>query len=166
MKPAVFLSLGFMLAMAAPPPVHAADPQLSLRIQLEEELSIPDESGNLKVVRKKVASSEPGDVLVYTLVYTNNGGAAVADAKVEDPVPAGTILLPGSVLGEEAEIRFSVDGGKTYAPFPVEVEVEGPDGAKVRKKAPADSYTHIRWTAKTPLGPGESRSASFKVIVQ
>jgi hypothetical protein len=59
-----------------------------------------------------------------------------------------------------------VDGGRTYTPFPVEIEFKGPDGRTVKKKAPADEYTHIRWTAQAPLQPGESRTASFKVLVR
>lgn len=156
--------LGGMLVAA--PPAAAAEPQIVLSIQMEEELNLADASGNLQVVRQKAERSEPGDVLVYTLTYTNRGSSPVADATVDDPIPAGTVLLPGSVQGEHADVTFSVDGGESFAPFPVEIEVAAEDGTKVRKKASADSYTHIRWTARKPLAPGESRAASFKVLVQ
>jgi len=162
----VVLALLAAATFVAAPMAAAAEPQIVLSIQMEEELNLADASGNLQVVRQKAERSEPGDVLVYTLTYTNRGSTPVAGAVVDDPIPGGTVLLPGSVRGEQADVTFSVDGGSSYASFPVEVEVVAEDGTKVRKKAPAESYTHIRWNARTAMAPGESRTASFKVLVK
>ena len=42
---------------------------------------------------------EPGDVLRYTLTTSNRGDDAATGVLVQDPVPAGTTLVPGSLTG-------------------------------------------------------------------
>jgi uncharacterized repeat protein (TIGR01451 family) len=166
MKAARLLSVVGLLVLASPGLAAGDQPDLVLTVEMQEEVSVTDDQGEIQVVRKKVDNAAPGNVLIYTLTYTNTGDAPALDARVDDAVPQGTVLLPGSVRGEKAGVTFSVDGGRTYTPFPVEIEFQGPDGRTVKKKAPADEYTHIRWTAQAPLRPGESRTASFKVLVR
>ncbi len=144
----------------------AKDPELALSVEVKEEVSIPDEQGNVKVIHREVEMADPGDVLVYTLTYKNVGKASVRDAVVNDAVPEGTILLPGSVQGDKTTVTFSVDGGKSYVSFPARLQVAAAGGGPVEKPAPPEAYTHIRWAAKSPMAPGESRTVSFKVIVR
>ncbi len=163
-------SVVLLLCLAAAPravPAAAGDqPHVVLAVDVKEEISLPDEKGNLRVVRRPVERAEPGDILVYTLTYTNEGNRPSTGTSVEDPIPAGTILLPGSVLGDRARITFSMDGGVSFTPFPATIVTNGPDGRPVSADAPAERYTHIRWMAMDPLAPGESRIASFKVVVR
>jgi uncharacterized repeat protein (TIGR01451 family) len=166
MKAMKLFSLSCLIAVASLGLVNAQQPQIVLNVQLEQELTITDDTGKPQVVRRKVDKSKPGDLLVYTLVYTNSGSTPVNDATVNDPVPVGTVLLPGSATGEKSRISFSADAGKSYSAFPAQVDVIGPDGKTISKKASADEYTHIRWVSNEPLGPGESRIAEFKVLVQ
>jgi len=169
MKATRLFSILVLLALAAPaaPPLSAVEqPQVVLSVDVKEEITAPDAQGNLKTIRRDVERARPGDVLVYTLTYTNFGQNPAATAHVDDPIPVGTALLPGSVQGEKASITFSVDGGKTYTTWPAMRTVAGPDGKPVTVEAPPDSYTHIRWTARDPLAPGEARIATFKVIVR
>jgi len=161
-----FLCLIALCATTAGRAAQPGQPQVVLSVDVKEEISAPDPKGNLRVVRKGVERASPGDVLVYTLTYTNFGKEPAANARVDDPIPSGTVLLPASVLGERAGITFSVDGGKSFAAYPVMKTVSGPDGKPASVEAPAESYTHIRWTAQEPIAPGESRSAAFKVIVR
>lgn len=144
----------------------AEDPEIVLTVEVKEEVSVPDEKGNVQVVHREVEMADPGDVLVYTLTYKNVGNVPAREAVVNDAVPEGTILLPGSVRGEKASVSFSVDGGKTYVPFPAKLQVASMHGAPVDKPAPPEAYTNIRWTSRSPLGPGETRTATFKVIVR
>lgn len=169
MKATRLFSILCLLGAAAPVSVPAAalgQPQIVLSVDVKEEISAPDAQGNPKVVRRDVERADPGDVLVYTLTYTNSGKEPAVNARVDDPIPSGTLLLPASVLGEKARVTFSADGGKTYTTYPATKLVNGPDGKPVQLPVPAESYTHIRWTAQDPIAPGESRSASFKVIVR
>ena len=142
------------------------DPGIVLTVEVKEEVSVPDEKGNVQIVHREVEMADPGDVLVYTLTYKNVSKSPVRDAVVNDAVPEGTILLPGSVRGDKTEVSFSVDGGKSFTAFPARLQVADMHGAPVQKPAPPEAYTHIRWTAKAPLAPGESRQATFKVIVR
>ena len=165
MKPSRIFLLAALVAMAGPPAI-AEQPRVALNVDVKEEISRTDAQGRIQVVHQPVERAEPGDVLVYTLTYTNVGGNPAVNAKVDDPIPSGTILLPGSVSGDRALITFSVDGGKNFFAFPAKVTEVGLDGRSVEKEAPADRYTHIRWSATDPLAPGETRSAAFKVVVR
>lgn len=157
------VGLAFLNAAA----VHAgAKPQVVLTVDVKEEISRADAQGKIQVIHQAVQKTEPGDVLLYTLTYTNVGDSPAVDAKVDDPIPAGTVLLPGSAKGERARITASIDGARSFAPYPAKQVVTGLDGGKVEAEVPADSYTHVRWIATEPLAPGESRTASFKVVVR
>ena len=101
----------------------------------------------------------PGDELVYTVKFTNNGTKAVdADSVViTNPIPAELVYLPGTAFGSGTTISFSVDGGKTFAePAALEAVV---DGATVT--APVSAYTTIRWKFAPALAPGTTSSVSF-----
>jgi uncharacterized repeat protein (TIGR01451 family) len=161
-----FLCLVALSAATIGSAAQPGQPQVVLSVDVKEEISAPDAHGNPQVVRKDVERASPGDVLVYTLTYTNFGNQPAVNARVDDPIPSGTVLLPSSVLGERAGITFSVDGGRSFSSYPVMKTVSGPDGKPVAVEVPADSYTHIRWTAQEPIAPGESRNAAFKVIVR
>jgi len=155
-------------ALAAGPAAlpTAGQPQVVLSVDVKEEISAPDAQGDIRIVRRDVDRADPGDVLVYTLTYTNLGSTPAANARVDDPIPAGTLLLPSSVEGGKARVTFSADGGKSFAAGPLTRTIDGPDGKPVTVELPAEKYTHIRWTAPDTLAAGESRTASFKVIVR
>jgi len=153
-------------ALLAATAANAGQPQVVLSVDVKEEISAPDAQGRPGVVRKKVERTGPGDILVYTLTYTNFGNEPAVSATVDDPIPAGTVILPASVLGERASITFSADNGRSFAPYPLMKTVTGVDGKPATIEAAPDSYTHVRFSAADPIAPGESRSASFKVIVR
>jgi uncharacterized repeat protein (TIGR01451 family) len=166
MRATRYLAWACLLVLAAPAAADTEQPRVVLKVDVKEEISRTDASGNILVVHQPVERADPGDVLLYTLTYTNLGGRAAVNANVDDPIPSGTVLLPGSASGERARITFSIDGGKTYTTYPAIQAVTGDDGRTVQKEAPAESYTHVRWSATDALAPGESRTASFKVVVR
>ena len=101
----------------------------------------------------------PGDELVYTITFTNNGTKA-ADAGsvvITNPIPAELEYVSGSAFGAGTTIAFSTDGGKTFAEASKLTAVV--DGATVT--APVTAYTTIRWTFAPALAPGASSSVSF-----
>ncbi|HET6371703.1 MAG TPA: DUF11 domain-containing protein, partial [Candidatus Polarisedimenticolia bacterium] len=79
----------------------------------------------LKSVDK--ATAPPLDVLTYTIIYTNTGGANALAVEVKDPVPASTTYVAGSASGAGMTITFSHDGGASF---------NGSDALPV---------THVRW---------------------
>jgi uncharacterized repeat protein (TIGR01451 family) len=117
--------------------------------------------------RAEVSVSRPGDVLEYTLVFTNPRPAAVRDIVLENPVPAGATFVAGSAVSDGAEVllEYSIDGGRTWSARP-EVEVVDERGERVRRPAPPDLYTHVRWTLTGAVGPGAKVEARYRARVR
>jgi uncharacterized repeat protein (TIGR01451 family) len=119
-------------------------------------------------VKKKVPADtiNPGDVIFYTLSYVNSGDNAATNAVLDDPIPKGTTYVDGSAFGNEAEISFSVDKGKTFKkPSLLTYEVKMPDGKIEKKTISPEEYTNIRWTLSVVPAHG-SGEVGFQVHVK
>ena len=150
------------LLLAAP---AFAAPRLAVSItQLREVVETKDGARTARMV--PATSVTPGDVVEYVLAYENRGDAAAKDANIDDPIPKGTTYLAGSATGEGAEITFSADGGRTFAPaVRLTYEVRLPSGAVEKRVATPAEYTHVRWTLKQ-VPPGAAGKVSFRVRVK
>ena len=171
-KTRIGLLAGALLCMICGPALAqeaAGDSAGTMQVEVSvlQEVIRTDENGQAIVERKPVGLVTPGTILAYTLQATNNSGNAVFDARIEDPIPDGTILLPGSVDVDGLTITASIDGGESWKSFPVFVAA-GKDaaGQPVYELASADSYTHLRWFLDGPLPPGATKEVSFKVQVR
>lgn len=160
------VAIGVALASAGLALAVAGAPKVEVSILAEREVVRTDASGRSSVVREPVAIANPGDVIVYTLTAKNTGDAPALDPRIEDPLPSGTLLLLDSVETGGAAVGASLDGGKTWQPFPARVERRRDDGTTERVPAPAEAYTILRWTFPDPLGPGESKDVRFKVRIR
>jgi uncharacterized repeat protein (TIGR01451 family) len=108
--------------------------------------------------------ARPGDVLGYSLAFTNTTRGAVNNVQFVDPLPAGLVYRTGSARADKpVRIDYSIDGGKSYTARPVIVTTE--NGKRVEKPAPREAYTHIRWTVSGPLAPGAQVTAGFEAEV-
>lgn len=145
---------------------HAAAPKVEVDVSVQKEVVVQSPDGTRAVERRPVDVARPGDVLVYTLRARNAGDGPALGTKLDDPLPEGTVLLPDSVESGGSAIHASIDGGKSWGPYPAFVEKAGADGRLERVPAPADSYTHLRWVLPEPLGPGEDTNVSFKVRIR
>ena len=121
--------------------------------------------GEPEVALEGIEVAHPDDVLVYTLVARNVGDGPAVSPRIEDPIPAGTVLVPGSVETTGTIPTASLDGGRSWQPFPARIETEDESGRTVTVPAPAYTYTHLRWVFEGPIDPGESRAVRFKVRV-
>jgi uncharacterized repeat protein (TIGR01451 family) len=141
-----------------------AKPKIELSIAQAKE--VVEVKGGVKTARLvPVKAAAPGDVLEYTLTYTNSGDEVARDAAIDDPVPKGSSYLAGTAAGEGAEITFSTDGGKTYAPaVKLTYELRAANGQVEKRTATPGDYTHVRWTVKS-IPPGASGKVSFRVRV-
>jgi uncharacterized repeat protein (TIGR01451 family) len=104
----------------------------------------------------------PGDVVRYRLTFTNVTPHAVKSVVFDNPLPAGLRYQGGTAVvdREQVVIQYSIDGGKSYSAQPmIEVEV---DGKRVQRPAPADMYTHIRWSVQGSVLPGAAVHAEFR----
>lgn len=138
-----------------------AKPLLTVNMKAETEITL-----NKETKRIAVKEINPGDVVVYTISYVNTGDEAATNANLDDPIPQGTVYIPGSATGENAEITFSIDGGKTFKkPSLLTYEIKLPDGKVEKKIASPEQYTNIRWTINTIPARGKGE-VSFKVKVK
>ena len=134
---------------------------VSVSIKAEKEIMVNKEK---KMVEAKEINS--GDVIFYTLSYVNSGDDAATKAMLDDPIPTGTVYIDGSALGKDAEITFSIDGGKTFKkPSLLTYEIKLPDGKMEKRVASPERYTHIRWTIGVVPAHG-SGQAGFQVRVK
>lgn len=160
--PAVFLLL---VCAGAARAQQEEKPKLTLAIGVAKEMRV-QKDGKWTVERVPAETTKRGDVLVYTVTYTNAGKTPARDASIVDPVPAGTVYVLESAEGKRTEQRFSIDGAKTFQPYPATYVVTRKDGKREEKIATAGMYTHIQWIIPRQVAPGESGTVSFKVTVK
>ena len=143
-----------------------AQPPPQVEVSIADELILPEDE-----IRPAVRDADgqlitrPGDVIQYTLTATNTGAGAAHGVELVDPIPDGTEYVLNSAQGEGMEISCSIDGGHTYHPQPVLMEVRLPDGSTAWEEAPARQYTHVRWALTTPIDPGATVAARLRVRV-
>lgn len=107
----------------------------------------------------------PGNILRYTIHGENKGTEAAQNLAVTQPIPAQmTYRLDSATSQSEAEITYSIDQGETFVAEPT-IKVTQEDGTVVESPAPADVYTHIRWTFPT-VTPELGAQAMYEVEVQ
>jgi uncharacterized repeat protein (TIGR01451 family) len=150
------------LTLAAP---ALAAPKITFSIaQFRETV---EQKGGARTTKMVPAQSvSPGDVVEYVLTYTNQGDAPATDASIDDAIPKGTTYLADTASGEGAEITFSSDGGKTFAPaVKLTYEFRLPSGAVEKRVATPAEYTHVRWTLKK-VPPGATGKVAFRVKVK
>lgn len=138
-----------------------AKPLISVSMKAEQEIIVNNQAKRIAI--DKVASE---DVVVYTISYVNSGNEAATNAVLDDPIPRGTVYVNGSAFGNDADVTFSIDGGKTFKkPSLLTYEIKMPNGKVEKKTASPEQYTDIRWTiSKVPAG-GKGQ-VGFKVKVK
>ena len=107
-------------------------------------------------------SQPPGTVLVYTITFTNDGGAAAQSLVITDPFSTSTDFKLASE-SHVAPVTVNVDYWDTRPPTPQWVTVPTSDGT-----APAGyarNITKIRWTFAANLAPGASVTLTFSVRI-
>ncbi len=159
-----FTTLAALLAASIP--IAAAAPRVEVEVSVQKEVEVARPDGTSAIELRPVEVASPGDVLVYSLRATNVGEAPAHAARIDDPIPSGTVLIPESVGAAGAKAHASLDGGRSFQEFPILVEHRTEDGRVERVPAPPERYTHLRWLLTSPIGPGEGRDVSFKVRIR
>jgi uncharacterized repeat protein (TIGR01451 family) len=159
-------SLQLILALAfLAPAMVVAQPQVTVNMTAEKEV-VEKVAG--KAVKKRVPakSTNPGETLIFTLQYKNQGNEKATNVKVDNPIPKDTVYIVGSGIGKNSKMLFSIDGGKTYKePSLLTYEETLPGGKKVKKQASPEQYTHVRWVIDEIL-PGKEGKVGFQVRVK
>lgn len=162
----IFIKMAALVALLLMPVLAMAQGNVEVKIKAEKLMTVVKEGK--KVVKAVPASKfQPGDTIQYTITYTNKSAEPVTDAIINDPIPEGTTYILDSATGENSDITFSIDNGKTFKkPTLLYYEVDTEKAKKVQKVASPDQYTNVRWTLKNTLPPKGSGKVSFKVKVK
>jgi uncharacterized repeat protein (TIGR01451 family) len=129
-----------------------AEALITVHMKAEKEVTV-------NKVTKRVAADKvnPGDVIFYTINYVNSGDKEATNSFLDDPIPKGSVYIPGSAFGDNAEITFSIDGGKTFKkPSLLTYEVKV-NGKMEKKTASPEQYTHVRWTVNVVPAHGKGQ---------
>lgn len=154
-----------ILAVLLIPAASFAKALVSVSITAEKEVTVV-KNGQKLTKRVPATKINPDDVIFYTLYYINSGDEAADNVFLDDPIPQGTVYLPGSAYGEGAEVTFSIDGGKTFKkPSLLMYEVSLPNGTNEKHVASPEEYTDIRWTVGK-VGAGAKGSVGFQVKIK
>jgi len=154
-----------LLLFLSPQAMAADQGAIELKSAAEVEVTIKNDKGEKEVKRVEAAKANvtPGDAVIFTTYYSNNGQEPASDIVINNPVPEHMFYIDGTAAGSGTKIEFSVDKGKSFG-APDKLKIKGGDG-KEKSAGPSD-YTHIRWRLSKPLPPGEKGSVSFRAKVK
>ena len=153
----------FWLALMWAMPVAAQSPERKPLVITASNLTA-DSAKAAGAQRQDVSMARPGDLLAYSLAFTNTTSGSVNNVQFVDPLPNGLVYKAGSARADKpVQISYSIDGGKSYSARPMITVVE--QGRRVEKPASVERYTHIRWTVSGPLAAGAQVTAGFNAEV-
>ena len=107
----------------------------------------------------------PGDTVRYHLLFTNVSTGAVHGVVLDNPIPAGLHYEVGSAKADRSDVAilYSIDGGKSFSATPMIDAVV--DGQHQQQPAPAELYTHVRWTVRGDVPKGAQIRAEYDAQV-
>ena len=156
------LAVALVIQLAAFPAIAQQNPILVKNVA-ETEVEVKNPQGVVEKKRVPLDKATPGTEVIYTTTFTNQGSKPAGNIAITNPVPANTTFVGSSAFGDNTDVTFSIDGGKTYAPAD-KLRVRTPEGRE-RAAVPSD-YTHIRWTYQGDLAPARTGSAGFRAVIQ
>jgi len=158
----IILSLLLFLSFQA---MAADEGIIELKAVSEVDITVKNKNGEEEVVRVDAAKANvgPGDTVIFTTYYINNGEEPASDIVINNPMPEQMSYIGGSASGEGTEITFSIDKGETFD-TPDNLIKTLDDGSRV--KAEPSEYTNIRWTVKSDLQPEGKGTVSFRAEVE
>lgn len=143
-----------------------AAPKVSMEVIAEKEIIEVDKKGKKTTKRVIADDTIPGDELFYTIRYRNSGDEPAAKVQLDNPIPKGAVYKVKSAWGNNSNILFSVDGGKTYKkPSSLTYEVKGADGKSELREVSPEQYRAIRWVIEQ-IPQNSEGSVGFSVLVQ
>ena len=144
------------LALAVTPAL-AAPADVSLKGEVQQD-KVVVEQGVPKHVLVTPQKVLPGDKLIFTTAYRNNGKQAVQNFVVTNPLPQGVVYSADGASGAQV----SVDGGKTWGALDA---LKVSDGKGGMRAAQAADVTHVRWTVAS-IAPGANGTVSYHAVVR
>lgn len=156
MKNKIVTLIGCVALMAGP-----AAAEVTARQIVEQEKLVKGPDGRDQVARVPAENVIPGEEVIYTLDFENNGNEAAENVVLVMPVPPAVAYMEGSVTGDGTNVTFSADGGTTYvARGRLTVRENG-----AARAARSDEITHVRWVL-AELGANQSGNVSFRGVLK
>lgn len=154
-----------LAALLLCPTLALAKPEIVVTMEAKKEITIVHEDGTKEVKIVPAETISPGEVIIFSLAYTNGGSQAAHGVVVDNPIPDGTAYVLNSATQGGGELVFSIDGGKSFKmPTLLTYEVSKPDGSAEKRVASPEEYTHIRWRIEeVPAGTGGELTYRVKV---
>ena len=145
-------------------------PKVALNLMGEKRVISKDEKGKDVISWNGVNQSavQTGDVLRYRLMGKNEGDRPIKNLTLNQPIPKGTVFVLKSAKtasNQAAQLTYSIDDGHTFVAAPV-VQVKLPNGTVETRPAPAEAYTHIRWSLPGLLAAKAPVNAEYQVNVR
>jgi len=135
---------------------------VELKTVAETEVEYVDEQGQRATKLVPAAKVIPGTQVVWTVTASNVCDKAAEKVFIDNPIPAQMSYVPDSALGAGADIQFSTDG-RQFAE-PASLRVSEADGTQ--RAARSSDYTHIRWSLRNPIGPGQVAVARYRAALK
>ncbi len=121
---------------------------IELKSIAEIEVEEFNEEGKKEIMRIPAAKVIPGDEVIFSNHYTNVSRDTLDKVVITNPIPEHMLYKENSATGDDTEITYSIDGGKTYD-RPENLKKVGIDGKEYQ--ATSTDYTHIQWRVVKPV---------------
>jgi uncharacterized repeat protein (TIGR01451 family) len=175
-----FAAMGSMLAVvpvanAQPVVLMAAAAQSKPGVKLTSTASIErvetDSQGATKTVLKSPSQVAivPGDKVVFTLDYLNEGQDPASGFRATNPMPGAIQFV--SVSEDWAEV--SVDGGASWGKLSALTLIDNSASNAAEaatlpapRAATAADVTHVRWVFADAIAPGKKGTLSYVGVVK
>jgi uncharacterized repeat protein (TIGR01451 family) len=149
--------IGLLLALSALVAVPVAAQEKPVALESKVQLMRPVETGGQPQLLEPV-NVVPGDLLLFTTSFHNEGAAPVTDFVVVNPV-ADSLELTAEAAGQT---DVSVDGGKTWGLI-AQLTIVDAEGQE--QPATVSDITHMRWKFAR-IQPGETGRVQFIAAVR
>lgn len=119
-----------------------------------------------KTVLLDKAAVKADEILNWNIDSFNQGAGDAQNYSVVGQIPSGTIFVTGTARGEESpQIKYSIDGGKTFSAEPL-IDEKQPDGSIKKVAAPVSMYTQVKFEWANPLASQAKFNAAYRVRVK
>ncbi len=141
---------------------HAINGAIKVTSLAQVEVEVTDKDGKKSLHREPVEKVLPGTEIIFTNTFENVSAKAASDIVINNPIPNSTTYTAGSAFGQDCEILFSTDQGKTFE-VAESLKTKSPDGTE--HVALPKEYTNIRWSYKKQLPAGKSSDVGFRATI-
>ncbi len=150
------LVLPLLLGLAPLPALAQAPVAINASVFVERVQT--DINGRERRTLSEAGRLASGDRLLFLLRYRNGGASPMQGFAVTNAVPSAIRVDPS-----DPAMQVSVDGGHNWGRLD-DLTLRTPLGGM--RRATPDDVTHVRWTVKDAVAPGETGRISYRGVVR